>query len=182
MLQHFAGAVSALSRQRLHDSTNVAPFANLRTVRGSVKAHGIAGATGEIPRPDNPPGVAARPAPAEQTPSGGAPSTPRRLDPASSNGGRAVSQKVTAKDLGAGRIRFPRSSKRLFPSERAYVDVDVRGCSFTAIGWDPRDGPDRERSGVLSFGIGNVSGRVPIAVGDVLSLTADSAANRFELR
>jgi hypothetical protein len=107
---------------------------------------------------------------------------PRTIDPAPSSGGRAVSQKVTAKDLGAGRIRFPRSSKRLFPSERAYLDVNVRGCSFTAIRWDPRDGPDRERSGVLSFGVGKLSARVSIAVGDVLSLTADSAANRFELR
>jgi hypothetical protein len=184
MLQHFAGAVSSASRDRLHDSVNVAPFANLRTGRGNVKAHGITGATGELPRPEKPASVAAPLTPAKEKgpPTEEEARTPRPLVLASASAGPAFSQKVTAKDLSAGRIRFPRLSKRLFPSERAYVDVVVRGSAFVAVRWDPRDGPDRERSGLLNFGVGKLAGRVSISVGDVVSLTADAAGNRFELR
>jgi hypothetical protein len=182
MLQHFAGGVSPRSRDRLHDSVHVAPFANLRTGRESVKEHGITGPTGELSRPEKPARVSPYPAPAKATPPGEAPSRPRTLGLATASGSPAVSQKVTAKDLSAGRIRFPRSSKRLFPSEPARIDVVVRGSSFTAVRWDPGDGPHRGRSGMLSFGVGRLTGSASISVGDILSLTCDDSGNRFELR
>lgn len=50
MLQHFASGLTPASRESLHDPGNPAPFANLRTGRGDIKAHGITGATGELPR------------------------------------------------------------------------------------------------------------------------------------
>jgi hypothetical protein len=82
-------------------------------------------------------------------------------------GGRESSQQVTAKDLEAGRIRFPRAAKRVLPAQRADMDVLVRGRRLQAR-WDPRTGPDRERSGVLAFGKGRLAGVV--AVGEVLTV------------
>jgi hypothetical protein len=63
----------------------------------------------------------------------------------------ARSQRVTATDLTNGRIRLPREAKRFFPSERAEVDVVLRGTRLRAR-YDPRTGPDRARSAVLSIG------------------------------
>jgi hypothetical protein len=60
-------------------------------------------------------------------------------------------QRVTANDLRAGQIRLPRAAKRFFPTERATVDVVLRGTRLTGTD-DPRLGPDRERSGVLRIG------------------------------
>jgi TDG/mug DNA glycosylase family protein len=61
------------------------------------------------------------------------------------------SQRVTANDLRSGQIRFSRAAKRFFPSARATVDVVLRGTRVTAS-YDPRLGPDRERSAVLRIG------------------------------
>lgn len=58
-------------------------------------------------------------------------------------------QRVTAADLAAGRIRLPRAAKRFFPSERVSVEVVLRGERLEGR-YDPRRGPDRERSAVLS--------------------------------
>jgi hypothetical protein len=66
---------------------------------------------------------------------------------------------VTARDVSAGHVRFPRTAKRLFPSARAQVDAVLRGREMRAR-WDPRVGPDRERSGVLAFGRGKLDGVV----------------------
>src|SRR5688500_11056538 len=76
-----------------------------------------------------------------------APSGEHAVDPASGMG----SQRVTAADRAAGRIRFPRAAKAAFPPEPASVSVELRGVPLTAR-WDPRVGPDRERSGVLRVG------------------------------
>lgn len=57
-------------------------------------------------------------------------------------------QRITAKDISGGRIRVPRETKRLFPSERAQVRVDLLG-HFLECRWDPKHGPDKERSGVV---------------------------------
>ncbi|HEX9416237.1 MAG TPA: uracil-DNA glycosylase family protein [Gaiellaceae bacterium] len=63
----------------------------------------------------------------------------------------ARSQRVTANDLAHGQIRLPRDAKRFFPPSREDVEVILRGrrlvCSY-----DPRTGPDRERSAVLRVG------------------------------
>jgi hypothetical protein len=72
---------------------------------------------------------------------------------------------VTAKDLEAGRVRFPRAAKRLLPAERTYEVVRVRGREMQAR-WDPRTGPDQEHSGVLAFGKGTLDDIV--SVDDVL--------------
>lgn len=63
----------------------------------------------------------------------------------------ALSQPVTAADKTAGRIRFPRAAKGLFPSSRSSVTVVMRGIRVEGH-YDPRIGPDRERSAVLSVG------------------------------
>ena len=64
-------------------------------------------------------------------------------------------QRVTAVDLRNGRIRIPStatsSTKTVFPATRAAVEVVLRGRSVRGS-WDPRMGPDRERSGVLRVG------------------------------
>jgi serine/threonine protein kinase len=59
-------------------------------------------------------------------------------------------QRVTAVDLASRRVRLPRGSKHLFPPTRARVQVELRGTLLEAS-YEPRLGPDRERSGVLSF-------------------------------
>lgn len=69
------------------------------------------------------------------------------------------SQRVTANDLKAGQIRFPRAAKRFFPSERQTVDVVLRGTRLTGT-YDPRLGPDRERSAVLRLGHARLHGMV----------------------
>jgi hypothetical protein len=55
-------------------------------------------------------------------------------------------------DLAAGIVRVPPSSKLLFPAERAMMTVALRGAFLQDVRWDPRLGPDRERSGVLGIG------------------------------
>ncbi len=64
-------------------------------------------------------------------------------------------QQVTGPDLRDGRIRIPStntsSTKKLFPSARAQVKLLLRG-HLTECSWDPRMGPDRQRSGVLRVG------------------------------
>ena len=61
-------------------------------------------------------------------------------------------QQVTAVDLRGGRIRLPRAAKRLFPPTKGTIDVVLRGRRVE-VGYDPRVGPDRERSAVLRVGV-----------------------------
>jgi hypothetical protein len=167
MLRHFADGVSATTASKLHDPGRLAPFANLRAGGGTIKAHGITGATGELasvtaPKPSaRGPRAPGTPSSSKRRPTGG--------QNAGAPSGAAVSQNVTAKDLEAGRIRFPRPAKRLFPPERAYVAVVVRGRDFASVRWDPRVNPDQERSGLLAFGKNKLDGVV--AVGDVLAVS-----------
>lgn len=63
----------------------------------------------------------------------------------------ARTQRITAVDIGMGRIRLPHSAKRHFPSSKNEVMVVLRGKQFLAS-YNPRTGLDRERSAVLSFG------------------------------
>jgi len=60
-------------------------------------------------------------------------------------------QRITAVDIRNGRIRVPHDSKDWFPAERAYVRVSLRGHALESR-WDPKFGPDKERSGVLGIG------------------------------
>jgi TDG/mug DNA glycosylase family protein len=75
----------------------------------------------------------------------------RKVLGASPAGGQARSQRVTAVDIANGRIRFPREAKRFFPAEQSEVEIVLRGTRFRAR-YDPRIGPDRNRSAVLNVG------------------------------
>ena len=59
-----------------------------------------------------------------------------------------LTQRVTRDDLALGRIRLPREAKGLFPTAGGDVDIVLRGVRLRAT-YDPRRGPDRERSAVL---------------------------------
>lgn len=61
-------------------------------------------------------------------------------------------QPVTVADIKAGRIRIPIGpTKQLLRADRGDVEVELRGTRMTCR-YDPRLGPDRERSGVLLVG------------------------------
>src|SRR5262245_63852039 len=70
---------------------------------------------------------------------------------------RGITQRITAADIAGGRIRIPSSdnTKELFPQRPASVSVVLKGRSLGDRPYDPRYGPDRERSGVI---------RVPSAI------------------
>lgn len=68
-------------------------------------------------------------------------------------------QRVTAKDIEAGRVRLPRAAKSLLPAERGDVEVVFRGQRMRAR-WDPKTEGSQERSGVLAFGRRKLDGFV----------------------
>jgi hypothetical protein len=65
--------------------------------------------------------------------------------------GTHSTQPVTATDLGRGQIRIPAATKPLFPSARGMVDICLRGSEMS-VGYNPRNGSDKSRSGVLMIG------------------------------
>lgn len=142
MLMHFSSKVSNEAKAILMDPAHPFPFANLERPRGGRKAHGLRGA--REPRfPDGVTDRAARP-------------SPRTIAPHDARGsGSGRTQRVTAADLRAGQIRIPSigsaPTKSLLPSMKGTIDVTLRGRALRAS-WDPRMGPDRERSGVLRVG------------------------------
>lgn len=100
------------------------------------------------------------------------PTRPTRPRPATRlrSTGTARSQPVTGADIAGGRIRIPAASKAVFPSVRGPVNIVLRGASMT-VRYDPRIGPDRNRSGVLGVGrrvLANLVG-----ADEVLTVTAD---------
>lgn len=60
-------------------------------------------------------------------------------------------QRVTAVDLKAGRIRIPHDTKALLPTGRDRLAIWLRGTSML-VAYDPRMGPDQERSGTIYIG------------------------------
>jgi hypothetical protein len=150
MLRTFARAVSLSSREALHDSVRVMPFANLKDADDLIKDHGIERATGPMPSasagasgprnsPSRPNDAAVSKSPSAPAPAGTEVSRHYRTLP------------VTASDRGAGRVRIGRgATKRLFPPQPETVDVELRGHRKTCS-WNPRFGPP-ERSGVLGLG------------------------------
>ncbi|MGA2514711.1 MAG: hypothetical protein ABSG37_14020 [Candidatus Limnocylindrales bacterium] len=60
-------------------------------------------------------------------------------------------QRVTATDLRAGRIRLPASAKVHFPAVRGVAEIVLRDSPMT-VRYDPRNRPVRARSAVLSIG------------------------------
>jgi len=134
IIDRFCSRVSDKAKRDLKDPAHPFPFANLEWPAGVRKTHGIRGATG--PRVSTPVST----------------TRPEAKMPRS---GPCCTQRVTAKDLLRGQIRIPStgtsSAKSLFPATRSTVNVVLRGRSLEAS-WDPRMGPDRERSGVLHIG------------------------------
>jgi hypothetical protein len=144
MLATFCAGVSATALKKLHDPDRPFPFANLEWPHGTRKRHGLKGAKAERRpgRPSTPP---------DPTPRDTAPAQTRVPRRATTSTGAEQTQPVTDADLRFGRIRIPRASKRHFPSERSDVDVELRGVRRRCR-YDPRLGPDQERSGVLLVG------------------------------
>jgi len=79
----------------------------------------------------------------------------------------AYTQRITAADIKAGRIRVPAGTKALFPQQPMNVDVRLRGERKSCT-WNPRHGPDKARSGVLGIGKGLAK---RVAEGDRLGVT-----------
>ena len=162
MLKASAGGVSAQSRSTLADAERVMPFANLEWPPGVRKRHGIRRATGPLSSdaPKVEPLEGLRSIAREHDPtqprdrSAAHPAravTPARQDVGRNSSPGHVTQRITQTDIGAGRIRIPIGpTKHLFPTTKARLTVDLRGVVLVGVRWDPRLGPDRERSGVLS--------------------------------
>jgi hypothetical protein len=158
MLRTFCSHVSDASRTLLHDPDRPFPFANLEWPPGTRKAHGITGA--KAPRGQSRTEVGSNVGP-EPSPAGFEETSKSRLPVRSlPNVGRAQSQNVTESDLGRNQIRFPARAKPLFPTAKAKVGVLLQGKHCDAS-WDPRKGPDRERSGVLRFKRGDLAAISP---------------------
>jgi hypothetical protein len=66
-------------------------------------------------------------------------------------GTHAWTQPITGVDLAHGRIRIPAATKPMFPSSRITIGITLRGVKMT-VPYDPRNGPDRNRSGVIRIG------------------------------
>ncbi len=87
----------------------------------------------------------------------------------------ARTQRITSTDLANGQIRLPREAKALFPSTRTRLPITLRRNTLDAR-YDPRIGPDRERSAVLYM---NKSCLSSIADGEVLQVSRDSSGSIF---
>jgi hypothetical protein len=61
-------------------------------------------------------------------------------------------QRITQVDINHGRIRIPVGEKADLPASRSHLSVVLRGVRFDGVRWDPRFGPDRERSGIIGVG------------------------------
>jgi len=57
-------------------------------------------------------------------------------------------QRITRANMSNGRIRTPIGQKALFPVAKARLGVRLLAELLSEVAWDPRLGPDRERSGV----------------------------------
>ncbi len=171
MLRHFAAHLSPTAREAL-PAGPVMPFANLMDGDERRKVHGIGNATtGEIGR-----NTARRPrrAPADaRTVGTTAPATaqsqPSRAAASSLPSLAVATQRITAADRAAVRIRFPHASKHFLPDDRTDLPVRVRGHELVCR-WDPRYGPP-ERSGVLT--VGRAFAAKHLAEDEVLNVTVD---------
>ena len=61
-------------------------------------------------------------------------------------GPELFTQPVTGPDLAAGRIRIPAATKPALPDSKGPINVVLHGIAME-VRWDPRNGPDRARSG-----------------------------------
>lgn len=145
MIRHFAEGVPREVRRSLIDPSAPLPFANLTFPRGRRKRHGIRGVK-------------------ERRRQSGSDVTPKRdklknMPPDGIDSPRSFTQNVTAADVRNRQIRVPAASKMLFPSEPTRLKITIQGEVFDAS-WNPRTSGDRERSGVIRFVRGEISGRI----------------------
>jgi hypothetical protein len=93
------------------------------------------------------------PLPPSARPSGGATAAVIGVDSPAAARADAVtrSQPITATDLRAGRIRLPASAQACFPAVGGKTKIVLRDSPMT-VAYDPRTGPDRARSAVVSIG------------------------------
>jgi hypothetical protein len=129
-------------KRYLRDSAHPFPYANLEWPQGTRKVHGIRNAREPRAKKDQ----------NSVTPTSALPASPLKLHAGPAG---APTQRVTAKDLERGQVRIPASksafTKSLFPAEKQKVIATVRGQRLE-VSWDPRMGPDKERSGILRIG------------------------------
>lgn len=137
MVDAFCGNVSRSTRDRLVDPACPTPFANLQVPQGRHKRHGITGA--KAPKGTATSNAVLTSAVTRAGTSAAPPST------------TLTTQRVTETDIRAGQIRIPVASKSLLPPEASGVVLAIKGRRCDAK-WNPRVGPDRERSGVLRIG------------------------------
>lgn len=86
-------------------------------------------------------------------------------------------QRVTANDIAAGIVRVPQPSKRFFPDEQCRISIMLRGVDLEDVRWDPRFGPDQERSGVIGVG---KKAAADLAEGDELRITETDGGVRLD--
>jgi HEPN domain-containing protein len=89
----------------------------------------------------------------------------------------AHTQTITRGDREAGIIRVPSHSKGSFPAERSSIGLVLRGADLGAVRWDPRFGPDRERSGVLRIG---KEAAAALTEGEALRITSTASGVRLD--
>lgn len=138
MIDAFMVGVHPSVAAALVDPSVPLPFANLEVPGGRRKNHGIRGA-----RQTKGDRTATTPVAAVTA------DLPKWSRPSRPNDGRT--QRVTAADLDGGRIRIPGDNKRHFPGHRSHVSIEIRSHRAD-VRWDPRNGPDKDRSGVLFVG------------------------------
>ena len=161
-LRAFAVGVSESARRQLHDPERVMPFANLEYPKGARKRHGVTGAReprGASPRSPKPPASEPR-----------APVRPSV--PVDSVTPHLSTQRVTAADIGAGRIRIPVTTKPAVSTEKAQITVGLRGERLDCR-WDPRP----SRSGVI--GVGRAKLAQLVSEGEVLRVDLDGDTFRL---
>ena len=145
MIQIFTENVSKQTKQQLKDTEHPFPFANLEWPRGTRKAHGLTGTRNRKKRKANDHG-------SQQSVK--RITKPLITKPRKKDDYRT--QLVTDKDIDGGRIRIPSTNtaetKSLLPSEKTRINVMLRGRRFSNCTWDPKMGPDKQRSGVIRIG------------------------------
>jgi hypothetical protein len=149
------------------DSDCPIPFANLEVPGGRRKRHGVSGAKAPRLTPTTPRSTAVTP-----------PNASEVLQPFDrSRRSRLQTQRVTANDINGGRIRIPRDSKSAFPNGREQVHIELRGESLICR-WDPRIGPDQERSGVV--GVAKAVLQRLVRIDERLTITPTDSGVRFD--
>ncbi len=149
MMQRFLDGVREDVREGLIDPQLPIPYANLKLPGGRSKAHGFRGVKeqrrrGEesISRRDEPPVTVASDL-SETMPD----ARPRSTQP------------ITQADILRSQLRVPSVTKAIFPPSRAQIQI-VLGDETYRASWDPRMGPDRERSGLIRLPRGVLASHV----------------------